>query len=272
MVTFLDTASLLDADEPAPFEIFNPDGRAPVLFVADHASNRIPRCLGGLGLSVADQQRHIAWDIGSADLTMSLSLLLNAPAVLCGYSRLVIDCNRLPGDPDSIPVSSDGTVVPGNCDLSEAGQEIRTTDIFNPYHQAVADTLAHMWRRCPSVPPALLAIHSFTPQLLSIKHPPRPWQVGLLWNRDPRLAVPLMDRLRALQGGFCIGDNQPYSGRDIAFTVDRHAASAGLPHAGIEVRQDEIDTKNKAHVWACRLVEVLGPLVGHPDVHRVCHY
>lgn len=265
-------SSLLDSDEPSPFEVFNPEGGAPLLLVADHASNRIPHCLAGLGISVEDQQRHIAWDIGSADVTRALAAMLDAPAVLCGYSRLVIDCNRLPGDPDSVPVMSDGTKIPGNCNLSEAGQEIRTTDIFNPYHQAIADTLAHMWRHRPDMPPALLAIHSFTPCLRSGDNALRPWQVGLLWNRDPRLALPLLHGLRACREEFCVGDNQPYSGREIAFTVDHHAAAAGLPHAGIEMRQDEVDAPDKARVWAERLASILISLLGSTDVHRVCHY
>lgn len=260
---------LLGPGDPPPFEHLNPEGTAPLLLVCDHASRTIPRRLGTLGLREEHLERHIAWDIGAAALTRRLSELLNAPAVLCNYSRLVIDCNRQPGDPTSIPPVSDETPVPGNQHLSEVEQEVRTDAIFWPYHRAIGDALAHLWRRVPNVAPALLAVHSFTPCMRN--GTPRPWHVGLLWNRDARLVVPLLKALRA-DPALCVGDNEPYDGREVAYTMETHAAAAGLPHVGLEIRQDLIETAEGCEAWAQRLVKALDPVLGHPHIHRVEHH
>lgn len=260
---------LLAEDEPPPYAHLNPEGTAPVVFVCDHASHRIPRSLNRLGVGEAELARHIAWDIGAAAVTRQLSALLNAPAVLCNYSRLVIDCNRQPGDPTAIPAVSDGTPIPGNQDLPEVEQERRTNALFWPYHRAIGDSIAHLWRRFPAVPPVVFAVHSFTPQMRN--GTPRPWHIGFLWNRDPRVAVPMMAALRQ-DPALCVGDNEPYSGRDIAFTVETHAAAAGLPHVGIELRQDLIEDGQGSAAWAERLAGILEGLLGQPDLHRVAHY
>lgn len=256
---------MLEEDDPAPFSIFNPDGTAPVLLVCDHASNCVPSALDNLGLSDAALARHIAVDIGIAAVTHRLADLLNCPAVLCGYSRLVIDCNRQPGDPTAIPSISDETPVPGNQDISEWDAEQRTEAIFWPYHRAIGDTLAHLWRRQPDQAPMVIAMHSFTPCLNG--GTPRPWHVGLLWNQDNRLMVPLMAALR-LQG-WTVGDNEPYSGREIAYTLDSHATAAGLAHAAVEIRQDLISSDQGVEIWARAMAKGLDGLIGLPELHRV---
>src|SRR5262245_12713395 len=132
---------LLSADEKPAFEVFNPAGRARVLFVCDHASAAVPRALGDLGLSPGDFQRHIALDIGAAEVARRLGGAFDAPVVLSGYSRLVIDCNRRLGDPTSIPEVSDGTLVPGNRGLSPTDRGARAAACFEPYHKAIAKHL-----------------------------------------------------------------------------------------------------------------------------------
>lgn len=213
---------------------------------------------------------HIAWDIGAAVLTRRLSALLDAPAVLCCYSRLLIDCNRQPGDPTAIPAVSDHTSVPGNQSLSEAEEQARTDAVFWPYHRAIGDTLAHLWRRLQDgLAPAVVSLHTFTPCMRNGQ--PRPWHAGLLWNRDPRLVVPLLKALQA-DPALCVGDNEPYNGRQVNYTLDVHAGAAGLPHVAVEVRQDLVADDAGADAWAHRLADALRPVLGDPHIHSVTHF
>lgn len=254
---------MLDSGDPAPVEVVDGEGDAPLLLICDHASNAVPRSLAGLGLPAEELERHIAWDIGAADLTRRMAERLKAPAVLAGFSRLVIDCNRQPGDPTSIPELSDGVAIPGNLGLSEAAAEARADLFFWSYHRAVTQSLARLWRH--ERPPVLIALHSFTPVMNCCA---RPWHVGVLWNRDPRMAVPLLARLRR-HPDLCVGDNEPYSGRQIGYTIDTHAAAAGLPHVSIEVRQDLIADSAGVEAWTRILVDALEPILADPHLHRV---
>ncbi|MBL8660288.1 MAG: N-formylglutamate amidohydrolase [Rhodospirillales bacterium] len=254
---------LIGEGEPAPYEIVNPDGRAPLLLVCDHASTRIPARLGTLGLPPAALGLHIAYDIGAASLTRLLAGRLDAPAVLCGYSRLVIDCNRQPGDPQSILAVSDGIVIPGNEALSAEEQEARAEAILWPYHHAIEQVFTRLRRRGPE--PLLFSVHTFTPTLGGED---RFWDASVLWNRDPRLAVPLINFLRRHEE-LNIGDNEPYSGRDIAYTLNLHAGAAGLANAAIEVRQDHCETDRQIHHWADLIADALRQLLSMGNLHRI---
>lgn len=254
---------LLAADEPPAAELFNPAGRAPVLLVCDHASRRIPRALGTLGLAEPDLGRHIAWDIGAADATRHLAGRLDAPAVLCGYSRLVIDCNRRPEDPTLIPAASDGTPIPGNRALAPARRAARIAAIFAPYHAAVARQLAALAAR--GLRPALLSIHSCTPVLNGRF---RPWEIGICWDGDRRLAGPALERLRA-RGDIVVGDNEPYAlvrGED--YTVPLHAMERGLPHLQVEFRQDLVADPAAAARQADILFEALRDVLADGALYR----
>lgn len=263
-----DTDNLIAPADPPAFELLNPDGTASVLLVCDHASRAIPAAMGTLGLDADALGRHIAWDIGAAEVTRQLSARLDAAAVLAGYSRLLIDVNRQDGDPASIPEVSDGTVIPGNSALSENEQRQRVDSFFRPYHAAVADSLAHLWRR--GLAPALFSIHTFTP---SLGGEDRYWNIGVLWNRDPRLAAPLMDKLRAVDdGSLHIGDNEPYSGREIAYTIDLHAGAAGLPNCAVEIRQDLVESPNGIEHWVNILADALADILADGKLHRVKHF
>ncbi len=243
-------------DDPGPVELFNPDGRAAVLLVCDHASAFIPRELANLGLDEAELSRHIAWDIGAADLTRALASRLDAPAVLGGFSRLIIDPNRYLDHESSILKLSDGVAVPGNRGLDRAQRERREAGFFRPYHAALSGALAGLLRREPA--PAVVSIHSFTPMLQGVR---RPWEVGVLWDQDPLLPVSLIQRLSA--AGIVTGDNEPYNARDgIGYTLAAHADSQGLAQALIEVRQDLIDTRHGILAWSDRLGDNLGDLLG----------
>ncbi len=260
--------TLLSPDDPPPFTIVNPEGPAPVVLVCDHASNAIPARLNALGLSAVELARHIAWDIGAAQVTRLLAARLDAPAVLCGYSRLVIDSNRPPGDPTSIAEVSDGTLIPGNRDLDDTEAEARLNEVFWPYHRAITQAMAHRWRHGHGRAPALIAIHSFTPVMNGFH---RPWQLGVLWNRDPRLAEPLLTRLQAYPE-MCIGDNEPYSGRDVGFTMNTHGGAAGLPHLEVEIRQDLLaDEVDCAH-WTEVVGDALAAVLRDELLYTVRHY
>lgn len=250
---------LLRADEAlAVEEVHRQDPAFPVLLACDHASARVPAVLGNLGLTAGDLKRHIAVDIGAAALTRDLAALLGLPAVLAGYSRLVVDCNRHLDDPSAFAEVSDGVVIPGNQGLRPAARAARVAALYRPYHSAISRSLSGLGGL-----PGLVAIHSFTPEFAGIA---KPWHVGILWDEDPNLAGPLLEALRD-DRSLCVGDNEPYSGRHPAgYTMDAHAESQGRPHVSIEVRQDLLATPVQVRRWAALLARALRPIL----VARFC--
>jgi len=253
---------LMDAD-PDPVERHVADG-SRVILTCDHASNRVPRRLARLGLSDEVLARHIGWDIGAAAVTRRLVPALGAAAVLASYSRLVIDCNRDPEDPSSIPAASDGVIVPGNRELSAKGRHARRAEIFVPYHAALTQLIEATMAR--GAVPALISIHSFTP---SLGGKARPWHVGILWDGDGRIASPLLAALRG-DAALVVGDNEPYSAQQPAgYTMRHHALDGGLPHVAIEIRQDEIADDTGAAAWAERLATALKPILDDGALYRL---
>ncbi len=232
--------------------ILRPHGRGRFVLFCDHASNQIPAELHDLGLPAAELARHIAWDIGAAGVTEALSEIFDAPAILCGTSRLVIDCNRQLHAPDLIPESSDGTVVPGNLQLSEAGRAERIARWFHPYHDAVESIL--LQREADGVPSIAVSIHSMTPSLGGVA---RPWQIALSSHRDRSLADPVLAALRG-PGDIVVGDNEPYDlDPYVDYSVPFHAVRRGLPHVQVEFRQDEIADPVTQRRWAVRFAAAL---------------
>jgi predicted N-formylglutamate amidohydrolase len=229
---------------------------ARVIFVCDHASNRFPAALGALGIAERYLDDHIAWDIGAAAVTRLLQERFGADAVFANYSRLVIDLNRRPGDGTVIPPISDGILIPGNLGLSQAARDARGETFHAPYHAGIEDLIAR--RSANGKVPVFLGIHSFTPYFHGTQ---RPWHAGVLWDRDPRLALPLLAGLRRYDGLF-IGDNEPYSGRHTAdYSIDTHAEVRGMAHVGIEIRQDLIDDAAGQARWADILAAALEPIL-----------
>lgn len=257
---------MIRPDEAAPFEIVNPAAEGRVLLICDHASHAVPRSLDGLGLDEIELLRHIGWDIGAADVTRRLAVALDAPAVLGGYSRLVIDCNRGLGHPGLLLAESDGTPVPANIDLSDAARASRIAGVHAPFHAAVEREIARLRAaNGPDVNPVILSIHSFTPIMDEVE---RPWQIGILWNRDARIPEPLIARLRE-EGDLIVGDNEPYSARlGYGYTLERHGDGAGLANALVEIRQDLIDTARGADLWAERLLAALRDVLARGDIYR----
>ncbi|MGI9291371.1 MAG: N-formylglutamate amidohydrolase [Gammaproteobacteria bacterium] len=237
-------------------------GKLPVLFACDHASPHIPDELNKLGVVEELLHDHIAWDIGAADVARELGRLLEAPVVLATHSRLVVDCNRNLDDPTAFPAVSDGVQVPGNAGLSADERMNRANAFFWPYHHAVRDELRRLEEYASA--PALIGVHSFTPEMGGYQ---RPWHIGALWDKDERLARGFMNEL-ANKPEVVVGDNEPYSGRHPAdFTLDHHAEAEGLPHLGIEVRQDLIDTEAGAIEWAGILAEALFPVLEDDNLY-----
>jgi predicted N-formylglutamate amidohydrolase len=248
----MSTEPLLDVDEPDPVTFDNEGGRSVFFLTCDHAGRAIPRSLDRLGLPEHDTLRHIAWDIGIGAVGRRLSDLLDAAVILQTYSRLVIDCNRDPEVPSSIPEISETTEIPGNLGLTETARRARINGVFRPYHDTIAAALDR--RATAGRSSVLVSLHSFTPVFKGIG---RPWHAAVLYNRDARLARPLFELLSA-EGGLSVGDNQPYAVSDLSdYTVPVHGERRGLAHVEIEIRQDQIAEPTGQTIWAERLARLL---------------
>jgi len=218
-----------------------PDG---ILLICDHASNWVPPDID-LGIDPVLLDKHIAIDIGAGPVTEALAVRLNAPAVLATVSRLVIDLHRPPDHPTLIPPISDGHIIAGNVGDHSAARIAR---FHRPYHRALAETIRQ------TRPKLLASIHSFTPQLEQ-NGKPRPWEIGILSNRDRRAADLAITLLR--EAGIPTGDNEPYSGRALNATLNRHGEATGTPSVAIEVRNDLIDHPAGVERWADILASFL---------------
>ena len=245
---------LISVADPAPIVVERFGDVSPFLLIADHAGNRVPAALGTLGLPQTELDRHIGIDIGILGVGRGLARHLGTTLVHQPYSRLVIDCNRQPGRTDAMPAVSDGTEVPGNRDLDPEARALREAAIFRPYHDGIAAEIDA--RHAVGRQTVLVALHSFTPKHGDYSEP-RPWEIGVLWNRDARLAHALIDVLVA-EGGLTVGLNEPYGvSDDVDYAIPVHAEARGLLHVEIEIRQDQlIDTTGEA-VWAARLARLL---------------
>lgn len=255
-----------EAEDFAPFETLEGDPACGYVVVCDHADNKVPGAYHCLGLPPPEFSRHTAYDPGAAAVARLVSRRLEAPAVLATFSRLLIDPNRGEDDPTLIMRVSDGTIVPGNRSIDGEERARRIARFYAPYHAEVARTIEA--GVASAITPAVISIHSYTPIW---RGRPRPWHAGVLWDRDPRLARPLIDALRA-DGSLIIGDNEPYTGRLAHDTMNRHATSRGIAHALVEIRQDLIADDTAVEVWATRLTRALSALNRRSEIHAVKRY
>ncbi len=241
------------------------------LLLCDHASNTVPAAYGDLGLPPGAFGRHIAYDIGAAVATRRMAALLQAPAILTTYSRLLIDPNRGSNDPTLVMRLSDGAIVPGNARIDDAEIADRTRRWWQPYRDRIDATLDAML--ATGIVPAIVSMHSFTPRM---KGTDRPWWVGLLWDADPRLADALhralADEPDLQPPDQRIGDNEPYDGALPGDTLETHGTRRGLPHVLIEIRQDLIANDVDASAWGERLARLLAPILADPALHVVDHH
>lgn len=234
----------------SPVQVIGKDRPARWLVVCDHAANYVPPGIanGSLGISAQDMSRHIAFDIGAAGVALRLAELLDAPAVLSNFSRLVIDPNRGEDDPTLVMQLYDGTIIPANRGVSDAEVERRLQLCYRPYHAAIADLAA---RRQDTV---LVSVHSFTPKLLG--RPARPWHVGLLHADDSRLSEALA-ALLGIETDWCVGLNVPYTGKLKGDTIDKHAIQHRRQNTLIEVRSDLVTDETGQLEWAERFAHLL---------------
>jgi predicted N-formylglutamate amidohydrolase len=235
-----------------------------IILICDHAGNALPPGYGTLGLPPGELDRHIAYDIGSAAVTRLLAAALGAPAILTRYSRLLIDANRGEDDPTLIMRLSDGAIVPGNTALDAAEMERRIALYHRPYHDAISETIGAA--QDAGRTPVILSLHSFTPIW---RGEARPWHAGVLWDKDPRFALPLLAHLER-EGDLTAGDNQPYTGSLKNDVLYRHGTSRGLAHALLEIRQDLIADETGQRAWSGRLARIVRAIQADENVAAEC--
>ncbi|MEX0853945.1 MAG: N-formylglutamate amidohydrolase [Bauldia sp.] len=246
--------ALLAPDETPTVDIR--EGGGPFVVVCEHASNRLPRALGSLGLGLLELASHVAWDPGAADLAEGLARRLDAALVLQRYSRLAVDCNRDPALPDAFCTLSENTRVPGNVGLSDEQKASRIDALWAPFHAAIERLVEG--RKARRRPTALITVHSFTPVYRGVA---RPWHVGIISTRERRFSDVVLAELRR-DRALTVGDNQPYSAKDnVDYTIRRHGRDRGLPHVMIEVRNDLLVSENGVKEWVARLAGALEELV-----------
>jgi len=240
------------------FEALNAGAKSNVLILCDHASNRVPSAVNGgsLGISEADMNRHIAFDIGARETALRLAEALKAPMLASRFSRLVIDPNRGEDDPTILMKIYDHTIIEANRHADAAEKQRRIEGYHRPYHAAIDAALSEVVSHGET--PVLISIHSYTPQLNG--RPKRPWHVGVLWDDDARIPVPLMEKLRA-NPEIVVGNNEPYSGELRGDTMYFHASKNGYPHVLIELRHDLIDTSEGQAKWAAILAKPLAEII-----------
>lgn len=241
---------LIEGVDPEPVEWVNPASAVPVLLVCEHAGQAVPRKLDGLGLPDGEIDQHVGWDVGAAAVTRFMAETLGCPAVLQRYSRVVVDCNRPPEAADFIPEVTDGLRVPGNLGLDAAGRAARQAEIFAPFDAAVTQARARG-------PKLLLAIHSFTPELLSVPGL-RPWHIGFLCRHDTETSERLLAEIAAMRGDLNLALNQPYQiDTESDWFVPRHGEASGIAHSLIEIRNDLVRHADGQREYAdllCRAV------------------
>lgn len=270
MMDDLSLVALPSADAVCPYELVDAQADPGFLVICDHASNALPPGYGTLGLSSSAFSRHIAFDIGAAGVARHLARLLGAPAVLARFSRLLVDLNRGPDDPTIVMKLSDGAIVPGNRDVDatrDADEFARRIALFHaPYHAAIAAALTRAEEA--GVVPIVVSVHSFTP---AWRGRARAWHTGILWDRDDRVALPLIEGLRA-EPGLVVGDNEPYTGRLRNDCLYRHGTARGFPHALIEIRQDLIESDDGQAAWAVRYARLLRAIAMQPAIREIRHF
>ena len=251
----------------SPFHLVHGSNDRGLVLLADHAHRDLPEEYGSLGLPPQQFERHIAYDIGVEPLTRKLAAMLGVPAVLGGFSRLLIDPNRGEDDPTLIMRLSDGAIIPGNNPMPDAEHQRRVNDFYRPYHTAVSDMIQAV-AGASGKAPLVISIHSFT---AFWKTTPRPWHAGILWDSDPRAVVPLIKALEA-DPQLVVGDNEPYDGALRNDTMFKHCIVPALAHALIEVRQDLIADEKGVDEWADRLAPILDALNADPAIHVARRY
>ena len=242
------------------FDVIEAKTASPILVLCDHATNIVPVCVnsGDLGINPDDMNRHIAFDIGAKQVAEFLAEMLDATLVSSRFSRLVIDPNRGENDPTILMKIYDGTIISGNRNADKFERERRLEKFYRPYHAEISSQINKIQARGQT--PVIISIHSYTPKLRNRQK--RPWHIGILWDQDKRIPVPLIKHLRA-DTNICVGDNEPYSGDLRNDTLYFHATKNHLPHVLIELRHDLIDTKPNQQKWAGIIAKPLSKIIAN---------
>ncbi len=263
--TVRETAPFVAPSITESYEILPGRADAGVVVICDHALNRLPEGYGTLGLPAAEFERHIAYDIGAFEVARQISDRLGAPGIGARFSRLLIDVNRGLDDPTLIMRLSDGAVVPGNRHIDEAERDKRVREYYAPYHLAL-DNLIDLGIEAGK-PPVLLSVHSFTQHWKGV---PRPWDAAILWDRDYRYSVPLLEALRA-DKNIVVGENEPYTGKLAGDCMWLHGTRRGIAHTIVEVRQDLISDAKGQSQWAKRIAEATAGILKREDLRENLH-
>ncbi len=262
------TEVLPEIDEMPIYNVLNAEGKSPLMIACDHGGNALPSHLDGLVCSPEQMELHIAYDIGARQVAKILSKRFDAATLIANYSRLLVDLNRYPSDPNQMPTVSGGHRVPGNESIGQEEIDRRLEKYFHPYHDQHArmvDQLKSAFHK-----PIILSIHSFTPELKEI---PRPWHFGVLWEEDEQLAIALLEgfRKQAVKEipQLSIGDNQPYSASTPrGYAINEHAAKKDVEMALIEIRQDLLLDK-AGQEWAAGIIfDVVEPLLDYRQLEQ----
>lgn len=241
--------------------VLHPKSREGVVILCDHATNHIPEGYENLGLEANILESHIGWDIGAADVARCMSFMMNVPAVFAPTSRLLIDCNRSPDSGSLVPAISDGAMVPANQQLSDSNIKNRKTAYYDPFHNACAEIVSDHIDE--GYNPLVIGLHSFTPTMDGFE---RPWQIGFMWDEDPRLAQAMIGLIER-ETDLVVGINEPYSGKELYHTMQRHGADHGLPQTVIEIRSDLItEGEGMIRQWAALLADCLDECMSRDDL------
>jgi predicted N-formylglutamate amidohydrolase len=255
--------SLLEPDEKPAYTLLNENGAAPLLIACDHASNRIPKKLDGLGIDPSLYELHIAYDIGTRQVGKLLMEMFDAPLLLSNYSRLVVDLNRHHEDPTMIAELSDNQVIPGNQGIGQSERALRLKSIFDPYHSIYSQLVETMKQKFAR--PMILSVHSFAERFQGYS---RPWHFGILWNKDKDLALALLDNFAKIavhqEPPLVIGDNEPYDARvPMGYSQIEQGYCKNVEMALIEIRQDLIVDQG-GQSWAAQILyDAIYPLLNH---------
>lgn len=254
---------LLGDDEVEPYVVLNREGSANCILTCEHAGAVVPESLDLLGMDPEDYTKHYAFDLGIRRVVETLSVLLDAPAILGNYSRLVVDLNRDLDHPTAFVTIGEGKTVPGNIGMPPENRAARVREIYEPYNTELGHMIDHAVAEGHH--PAIISLHSFTPQYFQFR---RPWEIGFLWTHDYRLSRALIDCFQ--QRGYVVGDNQPYDHRIVrGSAVNRHADARRLSNTLLEIRNDLILNDKDADDWAKLLADGLHEVLADP---AICSY
>ncbi len=248
-------------EEPA-VEIINANGAAPIVFVCEHASNRVPKYFAALGLSPKQLESHVAWDPGARDIALRLSAAFDAPLVCSGVSRLVYDCNRAPGAASAMRSVSENVMIPGNKDISRREAQARLEQVYHPFARALREAIGK--KTGGGASPVLITVHSFTPVYFG---QPRHVEIGILHHNDTRLADAMLAEAHHFPR-FEFERNMPYGpGDGVTHTLELHGTKPGLANVMIEVRNDLVKTDDGKQRVAATLADMIGRALKHPGIY-----